>query len=53
VKVASTVNKVSLAVLVNEPHSVGVATMVSVKGCSRVTKRGFGHVTVFSLVVHS
>ena len=41
-----------LAVLVNSPHSVGVATMVSVKGCVEVKKRFGGHLTVFPLVVH-
>src|SRR5215217_1562557 len=41
-----------LAVLVNEPHSVVVATMVSVKGAVGVKSRMPGHVTVFPLVVH-
>jgi hypothetical protein len=36
---ASTVKKPLLAVLVNEPHSVGVATMVSVKGWVGLAKR--------------
>jgi hypothetical protein len=43
----------TLAMLVNEPHSVGVATMVSVKGWSGVKKRlPVEHVTVFPLVLH-
>jgi hypothetical protein len=41
-----------LAVLVNSPHFVVVATMVAVKGLSEVKLRGPGHVTVFTLLVH-
>jgi hypothetical protein len=52
VKGASTVNTPLLAVLVNEPHSVGVATMVSVKGWVGLRKRVNEHVTVFPLVLH-
>ena len=41
-----------LTVLVNVPHSVGVATMVSVKGAVGKELRKAGHVTVFPLVLH-
>ena len=47
VKVTLAVDEPALAVLVNVPHSVGVATMVSVKGCVSVKKCPPGHVTVF------
>jgi hypothetical protein len=52
VKGATTVNRPLLAVLVNEPHSVGVATMVNVKGWVGKDSRVNEHVTVFPLVVH-
>jgi hypothetical protein len=52
VKDASAVSKPLLAVLVNVPHFVVVATMVSVKGAVEWKSRGHGHVTVFPLVVH-
>ena len=52
VKVTCATSVRSLAVLVNVPHSVGVATMVSVKGLVGVDARPPGHVTVFSLVLH-
>ena len=53
-KVLVAVNNGLVAVLVNVPHSVGVATMVSVKGAVGLEKRlNPEHVTVFPLVVHS
>jgi hypothetical protein len=52
VKVLVAVKKPLVAMLVNEPHSVGVATMVSVKGAVGLEKRLNEHVTVFPLVVH-
>jgi hypothetical protein len=52
VKVTLPVSEPALAVLVNVPHSVVLATMVSVKGAVEVKVRKRGHVTVFSRVVH-
>ena len=52
VKVACPVRKLSLAVLVNVPHSLVVATMVAVKGLVGVKSREPGHVTVFPFVLH-
>src|SRR5918997_570604 len=52
VKVLVAVKKPLLAVLVKGPHSVEVATMVSVKGAAGLEKRLNEHVTVFPLVVH-
>jgi hypothetical protein len=51
VKDACAVSEPLRAVLVNEPHFVGVATMVSVKGAVGLDER-CPHVTVFPLVLH-